>query len=180
MNIRSRLFIVIAAGGIGVAVLVSFLIMRSDTDTTAPAFVGEQRHVPALEFTDMAGATVRLADFAGTPFVINTWASWCPFCLKELPDFVAIQKEFGTAVNIIAINRAEPAATAVAYIAEHGITQDELLFLLDPKDMWYQEISGFSMPETIFVDAKGFIRAHVRGPMEQEEMRRRIQGIINQ
>lgn len=179
MNTRSRLFMAITAGGIGVAALVSFLIMRPGTDTSAPAFVGEQRHVPALEFTDMAGAVVRLADFAGTPLVINTWATWCPFCLKELPDFAAIQKEFGSGVNIIAINRAESAATVVAYIAEHGITQDKLLFLLDPKDIWYQDIGGFSMPETVFVDREGFIRAHVRGPMEQEEMRRRIQGIIN-
>lgn len=177
---RSRLFIAIAAGGIGVAVLVSFLIIRSSTDTSTPVFVGEARHIPALEFTDMAGATVRLADFAGTPLVINTWATWCPFCVKELTDFVAIQKEFESGVNIIAINRAEPARTASAYIVERGITGDELLFLLDPEDKWYQETGGFSMPETIFVDASGFIRAHVRGPMEQEEMRRRMQGIINQ
>ena len=175
---RSRLLIVIAIAGIGMAALVLFFLMRSGTHREAPEFVGESPRMPALEFADTEGVGVRLADFAGTPLVINTWATWCPFCVKELSDFAAIQKEFGTAVKIIAINRAQAHGAALAYIAERGIARDEFLFLLDPKDAWYQETGGFSMPETIFVDAAGFIRAHVRGPMEQEEMRRRIQKII--
>ena len=161
-----------------VIALAFFLAMRSPIDISAPEFIDESRKIPMLEFVDKAGATIRLADFRGTPLVINAWATWCPFCLKELQDFAAVQKEFEDKVKIIAINRAESSATVIAYSAERGTMQDELLFLLDREDAWYREIGGFSMPETIFVDAGGVIKGHVRGPMAREEMRRRIQDLI--
>ncbi|MGH7856569.1 MAG: TlpA family protein disulfide reductase, partial [Candidatus Binatia bacterium] len=30
---------------------------------------------------------VELASFRGTPLVLNYWASWCVFCIAEMPDF---------------------------------------------------------------------------------------------
>lgn len=128
----------------------------------------------ALEFTDYNGNTVTLADFSGKNLVVNSWAAWCPFCRKELPDFVTIQKEFGDQIVIIAIDRAEPLSTAKQYSDELGVTND-LIFLLDPDDTFYKAIGGFSMPETIFVDAHGMIQDHKRGVMAEEEVRRRVQ-----
>ena len=50
-----------------------------------------------------------------------------------------------------------------------------LVFVADSGDALYKEIGGFSMPETIFVDASGVIRDHVRGKMDAVEIKRRIQ-----
>ncbi|MBI2640310.1 MAG: TlpA family protein disulfide reductase, partial [Candidatus Sungbacteria bacterium] len=123
------------------------------------------------------GKTVRPADFAGKPLVINSWAAWCPFCRKELVDFASAQKEFGDKVVIIAIDRAETRDIAKKYTDELGVTES-MIFLLDPSDNFYQSIGGFSMPETIFVDSKGNIVFHKRGPMDLQEMRDRIQQVV--
>lgn len=128
---------------------------------------------PDFHLQDYNGKTVNLADFAGKPLVINSWASWCPFCVQELPDFAAAQKEFGNKVTIIAINRAESPAVAKGYTDQQGTTH-KLIFLLDASDSFYQSIGGFSMPETIFVTADGSIVAHKRGPMNLDEMRSRV------
>ena len=133
---------------------------------------------PDFSLQDYSGQTVSLADFVGTPLVINSWAAWCPFCKKELPDFAAAQKEFGEQVVIIAIDRAESLEVSKKYSDELGAT-DDLIFLLDPDDSFYQSIGGFSMPETIFVDRDGFIREHKRGPMELDEMREKINNLLN-
>lgn len=135
---------------------------------------------PASDFSlqDYAGKTVTLAQFRGTPAVVNSWAAWCPFCREELKDFAVVQKEFGDRVVIIAIDRAESLETAKKYSDELGVTND-LVFLLDPSDSFYQSIGGFSMPETIFVDADGFIRIHKRGPMPLEEIREKVHSILN-
>jgi len=133
---------------------------------------------PDFALQDYDGKTVRLADFTGKPMVINSWAAWCPFCRKELPDFVTAQKEFGDQVVIIAIDRQESLTVAKGFTDEQGTTND-LIFLLDPKDSFYQSIAGFSMPETIFVDSSGKIVFHKRGPMDINEIRERIQQLLN-
>lgn len=131
-----------------------------------------------LEFTDYDGVSVTLADFAGKNLIVNSWAAWCPFCRKELPDFVTIQKEFGDKITIIAIDRAEPLGTAKQYSDELDVTGD-LIFLLDPDDAFYRKIGGFSMPETIFINANGVIKDHKRGVMSEEEVRRRVREAFN-
>lgn len=133
--------------------------------------------VPNLSFTDYNGNKVSLSDFAGTPLVINSWAAWCPFCRKELPDFAEVQREFGDAVVFIAIDRQESLSVAKKYSDELGVS-DDLILLLDPKDSFYRAIAGFSMPETIFVDADGNIRDHKRGPMDADEIRQRVEKLL--
>lgn len=132
---------------------------------------------PDFSLQDYNGKTISSADFAGKPLVINSWAAWCPFCRKELVDFAAAQKEFGDKVTIIAIDRAESRETAKKYSDELGVTND-LIFLLDSSDSFYQSIGGFSMPETIFVDKNGFIAGHRRGPMDADEIRTRIEKLF--
>lgn len=132
---------------------------------------------PDFSLKDYRGNTVKLADFQGKPLVINSWAAWCPFCRKELVDFATVQKEYGDQIVIIAIDRAETLATAKKYSDEVGVTND-LVFLLDPGDSFYQSIGGFSMPETIFVDKNGVTVDHRRGPMEVAEIRERMKKII--
>lgn len=132
----------------------------------------------ALQLKNYNNSPVSLADLRGKPLVINSWAAWCPFCRKELADFAAVQKEFGDKVKIIAIDRAESLETAKKYSDELGVT-NELTFLLDPGDSFYQAIGGFSMPETIFVNDSGETVFHKRGPMDIEEIRQKIQQLIS-
>ncbi len=126
-----------------------------------------------LAFKNYDGETVTFSDFRGTPLVINSWAAWCPFCVKELPDFAKIQEEFDKKIVVIAIDRAEPLETAKKFSDEVGVT-GRLVLLLDPGDSFYRAIGGFTMPETIFVNADGVIIDHKRGPIDADEMRGRI------
>lgn len=145
----------------------------SDDQKTAP----DTEKAPGFSLKDYSGNTVKLTDFQGKPLVLNAWASWCPFCRKELVDFATVQKEFGDKVVIVAINRQENLATAKGYTDKQGTSKD-MIFLLDPSDSFYQSIGGFSMPETVFVDKNGIIRYHKRGPMEADEIRERISKIL--
>ncbi len=157
----------------------SQIIQSPVTSQGASAPVGQPSLDPSLKLTfkDYNGKTVNLADFVGKPLVINAWASWCPFCRQEIPDFVTAQKEFGDKVVIIAINRQESLTTAKGYTDTQG-TSNGLVFLLDPSDSFYKSIGGFSMPETVFVDKNGNIADHKRGPMDINEIRQKISKIL--
>ena len=133
-----------------------------------------ERAAPEVKgLKDYEGREVKLSDFRGKFVMVNTWASWCPFCLKELPDFAVVQEEVKDKIVIIAINRGESEETAKKYSEAQGITE-KFILLLDPSDSFYAAIGGFSMPETIFLNELGIIIFHKRGPMAIGEMRERV------
>lgn len=135
------------------------------------------KEIPSPTLKDYQGKEVNLTEFKGKPLVVNSWAVWCPFCVQELKDFAQVQEEFKDEVVIVAVDRAEPLKSAKEYTDEIGLT-NKLIFLLDPSDSFYRAIGGFSMPETIFINSQGKVVDHKRGPMDQNEMRQRIQRML--
>lgn len=134
--------------------------------------------MPSFSLLDYAGNEINSSDFAGKILVVNSWAVWCPFCLDELSDFAKLQEEYSDDIVVIAIDRAESLEKAKGFTDSIGVS-DRTVFLMDPRDSFYKNIGGFSMPETIFVDTDGEIRIHKRGPMELSEMRENVDKIIN-
>jgi len=130
-------------------------------------------NLSGINLTDLAGEPVELSDYAGKPLVVNAWATWCPFCIEELPAFVDVQDELGESVTIIAIDRGESASTATEFIDQLDLG-DELVMLLDPSDSFYAKVGGFSMPETLFFNSDGTLGFHKRGPMDTIEIKQRI------
>lgn len=169
-------YLIITIAMVVVIGAVFFLATRGNDAGTDSARSDFDRFASA-SLTNYEGNAVSLEEFQGIPLVINSWAVWCPFCVKELSDFAELQKEFGDQITVIAIDRQEPLAKAKGFTDELGIT-DDMLFLLDPSDSFYKSIGGFSMPETIFVNSVGEIVVHKRGPMELEEMREHVNKII--
>ncbi len=45
------------------------------------------------EFSQLDGATLRMASFRGQNLVVNFWATWCPPCVEELPLLSAFFNE---------------------------------------------------------------------------------------
>lgn len=135
------------------------------------------RPAPDVSLQDTGGVDVRLSSFRSHAVVINLWATWCPFCLKELVTMAAVQKEFGERVVFIAVNRAESLEKITKYMRDAHF-EGSFLLLQDPTDSLYQSLGGFSMPETVFLDREGLLRDHKRGPMSLEEMRRRVEKML--
>lgn len=86
--------------------------------------------------------------------------------------------QLGEGVVIVAIDRGEPQEVAEEYIDELQI-RDDLIWLVDPSDSFYAAIGGFSMPETLFFNSDGTLSFHKRGPMDVDEIRTRVQDLLN-
>jgi len=111
------------------------------------------RPAPAFELRTTDGATVRLADLAGEPLVINFWATYCPPCRAEMP--MLDQTVAATAgVRLVLVNEGESAATARAYLAAIGVQRVSLL----DADLGVGRAYGVTAyPTTVFVKADGTI-----------------------
>lgn len=133
----------------------------------------------SLEYFDLNDELVDLDEYRGQPLVINSWAIWCTFCKEELPDFVQLQQELGDAALIIAINRGEPVSEQLEFLEGEGIT-DDLVYLQDKDDKFYNAIGGLGMPATIFINSVGETVAIKNGFMSINEMRDRVSQLIKE
>jgi thiol-disulfide isomerase/thioredoxin len=66
-----------------------------------------------FEIQDINGNIVKLSDYPGKVILLNFFATWCPPCRMEMPDFNLIEKEYKDKVKIIAINAAHEPLPAV-------------------------------------------------------------------
>ena len=92
---------------------------------------------PDFTLTSDAGSEVSLADFRGTPVLVNLWASWCAPCVKELPTLDKLAKAHGAdrELDVIAVSQDNgPHASVVAFldklkVEELGAYQDSSMAL---------------------------------------------------
>ncbi len=136
------------------------------------------KKISQIKFQDYQGSQVSLADFKGKPIILNSWASWCHFCLEELSALAQVQAEFGDKIVIVAINRKEPLEVAKNFSDRAGVTPQNLHLWLDSKDSFYKSIGGFSMPETLFIDKQGNLVEHKRGPIDFQTIREKARNFF--
>lgn len=81
---------------------------------------------PDFPVLDADGNTVRLSDMFGKPVVINFWATWCPPCKRELPDFDRLCREYGDRVVFMMVNLTDGRRDTVdgtkKFVSEKGYT----------------------------------------------------------
>ncbi len=58
---------------------------------------------PAFHLTDSQGKLHRLADYRGKWVLVNFWATWCPPCLEEIPDLIALHEDKANDLVVIGI-----------------------------------------------------------------------------
>ncbi len=122
--------------------------------------------VPDFRLLDLEGRPVQLSAL-GRPAIVNFWASWCGFCIEEMPDFERLHQAAGDRVTVIGVNRAEPLHTAQLFAKHTGATYTLLLDLDDTLGRPYQIIG---MPTTLYVRADGIVDTVKIGFHTFEEM----------
>ncbi len=133
-----------------------------DVGTEAPGFL-------LSGFTESKMDLHRLADYRGKKVLLNFWASWCPFCVDEMPLFQTVYDEYrDKGLEVVAVNRGEDVETAKEFADQFNLTYP---LLLDQSDEVYGAFQGRSMPVSFLIDESGVIQERKFGPYSEDELR---------
>jgi peroxiredoxin len=118
------------------------------------------KKAPYFELKDLNDKTVRLTDFAGKVIILDFWATWCPPCKKEIPDFIELFKQYSKqGVTIVGIALDEYDAIK-NFHSENKINYPVLLGTDDVVKL-YGGIRG--IPTTFVIGKDGTIRQRYEG-----------------
>ena len=149
----------------------------TDAPDTPADTTPEQNPNQALDFTvqDWEGNMVKLSDFFGTPIVLNFWASWCPPCKAELPDFDDACKKYDGEVVFLMVNmtdnQMETVEVAKDFIKTYGY--DFPVYF----DVSYEAAMAYgvrSIPQTYFINAEGELVATATGMISAAQLEKGI------
>jgi thiol-disulfide isomerase/thioredoxin len=124
---------------------------------SAPPAMGDSP--PALVGTDAAGDVVDLSRYAGKAIVVSFWATWCPYCLKELPILEGIQKTAGKErMQVIMVNT----ESREVFRKSARIMKDLSLQLAHDSDKRASETYGvIGIPHMVIIGRNGkIVRVH--------------------
>lgn len=150
----------------------------TEPQTATPESTEEPELMKALDFTvvDAEGNTVKLSDYEGTPVILNFWASWCPPCKSEMPDFNKVSEEYSKdqlvflMVDLVDGDR-ETVESGKKYVADNHFT---FTVLYDTKQDAANAYGIRSIPSTLFIDKDGYIQAGMEGAMDEATLRQGI------
>lgn len=129
----------------------------------------EERAAPEYSARRLGSAEqVSLASLRGQVVLLNTWATWCSPCRKEMPAFEAVYREYrDRGLEIVGVNIDEGQADeqVARYVEAKGIG---FPIWRDPENRFAKRFRVLGVPETFLVDRAGVIVRHWQGPIDPQ------------
>ena len=116
----------------------------------------ERRAQIDFTLTDLQGKTWRLKDLKGKVVLINFWATWCPPCLKEIPDLQALYQRFQNQGFVVLAISDEDVDKVKPFVARHGMSYP---VFVDPSRKVIDQFSIDGIPKSFVYDRSGKLAA---------------------
>ena len=158
-----------------VAWAIADLLLPRSSDTGAVAdvaFAGDLRVGGTLE--EMRLPRLRgdgVVDYAGRadrPLVINFFASWCPTCVGEMPEFERVHRLLGDEVTFLGVSQSDSKDAAIQLASDTGITYETAF---DERGELFRAFGALGMPTTVFVRPGGEIVEVWAGGLDARTLR---------
>ena len=134
---------------------------------------------PISELKDTKGNTRTFSEMRGSVVVIDVWATWCSSCIKNMPKFIALGKEYEKRDDVkfitISIDRSEEKELWLKAIEKNGMKH--MLNLFPDCDLQSQFETDYQIqgvPRYIIIDKKGNIIS-AYAPSEPAEIKELIE-----
>jgi len=96
------------------------------------ALMGSWAQAADFKVTDTQGKTHTLSGYKGKWVLVNYWATWCPPCLEEIPDLIALNENKKNNLVVIGVAMDYRSAKQVTDFAD-GLLVDYPIVLGNPQ-----------------------------------------------
>lgn len=125
---------------------------------------------PGARYTDFSavqadGSIVSLSRYVGKGkwTLVDFWASWCPYCIKELPELKELQEKYSDKLQIVGVAVRDEIADTQASVKKHGI---QWPVIYNAKRIPY-DIYGFTgIPHLMLITPEGVIASRGESPRQ--------------
>ena len=183
------LLVVLVVGFVGYSALRTHVDLNETTieQPKSSAGVSEEEQKPLLladfdatVYTE-SGDPVTLSQIAnGRPLVLNFWATWCPYCVREMPDFAETMTREGDRVSFAFVDvtdgQRETKEGATEWLEENGF--EGLPVYFDEDLAAARAFGARSLPTSVFVSSKGEILGIRTGVMKAELLQEVLSAMV--
>lgn len=139
----------------------------------------EAKAIATFDFPDLEGNRHTLSDWSGKVIIVNFWATWCPPCRKEIPEFAALQQEYGDQglqFIGIAIEDKEPVEEFIDFIEINY----PILIGGDPAIELAQQLGNTlgAVPFSVVIDLQGQIVHRQAGEFSKDKVIKLIEPLL--
>jgi cytochrome c biogenesis protein CcmG, thiol:disulfide interchange protein DsbE len=144
----------------GLAAFLYFGLGR-DKETLPSPLIGKPAPLFELPRVDDPLRKISNREFAGRPYVVNIWGSWCVACRDEHAVLMKIAQR--GEVPLVGLNWKDELPLAQQWLQEFG--NPYVVSAFDPKGDVGIDWGAYGAPETFLVDARGIIVYKYISPM---------------
>ena len=124
------------------------------------------RTIPRIEFKDIDGEILTLADFRGRVVLLNLWATWCAPCRREMPTLDRLQGALGgPEFEVVALSLDKTDQKKVSdFLRDIGTSH--LAYYQDRTFKAARTLRTVGLPTTLLIDRDGKEIGRLLGPAE--------------
>lgn len=120
---------------------------------------------------DKDGAQFTLSGLHGKWVLVNFWAPWCPPCLREMPDLVALQQR-NKDLQVIGVAVMYGSRQEVADVIAKQSLSYPIVFGNEDTAGDFGGLNG--LPTSFLYSPVGALADQIQGPINQADIERRI------
>lgn len=157
--------------------------LPSATPTPTPAEASSQQVAPeksalAPDFSlpQVGGGSAQLSAFRGQPVLLSFWATWCPYCRRQIPVLKeAYDRYKAQGLVVLGVDIQEEEEQVAAAMRELEVSYPVLLDATGQTARLYR-VRG--IPFNLFIDSQGVISAIYPGSLDGETLDKYLASIL--
>lgn len=126
---------------------------------------------PEFAMVDIEGNLRNIKDWDGQIVLLNFWATWCPPCLKEIPDFIEVQQQLenrGFQIIGIAVDNEDDVRDFAAEMAINYPIMAGEMEAIELSQKYGNSIGG--LPFSAIIDRNGKITHTITGELSKDRL----------
>ena len=139
-------------------------------------FVKDPEMAPPLEATDIFGRAVTKDSWPGKVVLVNFWATWCPPCREEIPELLALKRDYQGRLEIVGISEDDDGPETVIRFAKQKGMNYPIVMATPELVASYGGVPA--LPTTFLIDTQGRVVTKHSGLYPIEYYHREIRALL--